>query len=42
MESAARMDAAEKFFACTQQDMDEFHAQKQANVPADPKLLVKQ
>ena len=35
-------DAAEKFFACTESDMQELYAERAANQPADPKLLIKQ
>ena len=30
-----------KFFACSDQDMQEYYAAKEANKPIDPKLLVK-
>ena len=35
-------DHADKFFACTNQDMNEYYETKAANQPIDPKTLVKQ
>ena len=35
-------EAKEKFFGCTNQDMQQYYADKEANRPIDPKTLVKQ
>ena len=35
-------DAANKFFACTEQDMAEYRAEKARNVQPDPKTLIKE
>ena len=34
--------AAEKFFACTDDDMAEYRAEQERNRPVDPKTLIKQ
>ena len=41
LQNAMYEDAKAKFFACTDQDMQEYYEMKEANKPIDPKTLVK-